>query len=138
MRITSHHDRCFCFRTGVHSLPRTLVMPAIYHHSIKALARDDLLDLRRIKSAETGDARPLGNISKKAMLIAIEQRNVPLKLHTKTCIALLSCGGLVAVEHLDIQAWIARQPTEPRRVILNRMCTNNRQSLDNHLKLVIR
>lgn len=108
-------------------------MPAIYHHGIKAFPRDDVFDLRRIESAEAGDAGLPRNILKKSIGIAFEKRNVPIKLHSKSRVGLLFCCRIVAIENVEAESGLRSQPAKPRAVILNGMSANNRQSFSIHV-----
>src|SRR5882672_4823252 len=132
MRIAAHHDRCASLPTCAHSLPSAFVMPAVYHHRVKALSLDNVFDLGRIKSTKSGNARPPRNVAEKAVRITIEQRNIPVKVNAKARSGLLRCCCLTAIANFNTEPWFRREPSEPLPVILNRVCTNNRQSLAAH------
>src|SRR5436305_14537333 len=118
MRIAAHHDRCASLPTCAHRLPGAFVMPAVYHHSVKALSRDNVFDLGRIKTTEPGNVRPPRNVAEEAVRITIEQRNIPVKVHAKTRHGLFRRCCLTAIGNFNTEPWFRREPSEPWPVIL--------------------
>src|SRR5205823_748445 len=101
---------------------------AIHQDSVIFLLTNDFPNLRRIETAKAAVARRVRDILQERMWVTRQKIHVPVKLYAEAGASSFLRRRLVTEVHMHIQIRMRRQSPKPRRMVLNGMRTDDRQT----------
>src|SRR5215469_7108894 len=102
-------------------LPCTLVVPAIYKHSLIVALANNPGNLRCIETGKAAMSRRVGNVLQKGVWISRQKIYVPFEFDPEPRLGLFLRCCLVTKIHVNPEIRMRRHPAEPRSMVLDRM-----------------